>query len=137
MKKFFITVFVLLSGCFFFYAAGIIKFDEIRSFIKGLSKEETIEYITKNKDKNLEKELGWVFSVKSLNDQKDIVRVEMDQPSKDFKSNKPDLFFLVDKKYSKRLREYQIIYFSGKIGSFDASADLIEITDVFLSGIMR
>ena len=136
MKKIFYTVFILLIQ-FYLFANEIIKFNDIRPFIKNKSEEEIKKYIENIKNRRLETERGWVFSIENFDSKSDIVYVEMDKPNKNFELNKPDLFFIIDKKISRRLGEYQSLFFNATIKSYDISTGLIEITDIYLSGITR
>ena len=134
-KKFFLILFSLLITLVV-YSEEKFNCDDIKKIVHNSKEDEIKDYFKKNENKKIEGS-GWVLSIKEYDSTKDIVYVDIDRPNKNYKLNSPDIFFYMDKKIAKRLSEYQLIFFIASIKEFDFSNKLVEISDVFLRGIMK
>jgi len=130
-----VLVILLINAITLVRAEDILKIKDIRSAVKSVEREEILNYFQKIENKKVEKETGHITGVKEGDATSDIVYVEMDRPK--INNLEPDLFFYLDKRISSRLSELQMIYFDAKIVGYDLSLDMIEVSDVYLSGIMR
>lgn len=130
-----VLVILLINAITLVRAEDILKIKDIRSAVKGVEREEILNYFRKIENKKVEKETGHITGVKEGDATNDMIFVEMDRPK--INNLTPDLFFYLDKRISLRLSELQMIYFDAKIVGYDLTLDLIEVSDVYLSGIMR
>lgn len=128
-------VILLINALTFIYAEEILKIKDIRNNIKSIDREELINYFMEIENKKVEKETGHITNVIEGDATNDIILVEMDRPK--INNLRPDLFFYLDKRISSRLSELQMIYFDAKVVGYDLTLDMIEVSDVYLSGIMR
>lgn len=128
-------VILLINALTFIYAEEILKIKDIRNNIKSIDREELINYFQEIENKKVEKETGHITNVIEGDATNDIILVEMDRPK--INNLRPDLFFYLDKRISSRLSELQMIYFDAKVVGYDLTLDMIEVSDVYLSGIMR
>jgi hypothetical protein len=134
LKKIFVVILFFMFP-YFLFSIETVKIKDIRTKIDNLSKEETSLFIEQIINKKVEKETGWIIIIKNHDATNDVVLIELDKPK--INNMVPDLFFIINKKISKRLSELQMIYFKAVINNYDFDSKLIEVTDVYLSGIMR
>lgn len=128
-------VILLINALTFICAEEILKIKDIRNNIKSIDREELINYFQEIENKKVEKETGHITNVIEGDATNDIILVEMDRPK--INNLRPDLFFYLDKRISSRLSELQMIYFDAKVVGYDLTLDMIEVSDVYLSGVMR
>lgn len=138
MNKFLLCLLFIFLELYLASSIENIKYINVKRIIDNSSDLEIKEYFNGIKNKKIDW-AGCIISIKNHDATNDIIYVDMDNTKGNPKLDFPDLYFYIDKKISKRLAEYQCVYFIAVIEGIDYfdKKYLIKVSNVFLRGIMK
>jgi len=131
-KNFFIIIVILFLN-FIIYSNDLLSYEKIKKVINNSSDIEKTDFFSKIKNLKIEWK-GYLLYTASYDDLNDMIFIEMDIVKPDPKKNQPDVCFLLNKKYSKKVDVYQQLYFIGEIENVDFVDNkyIIRINKIYL-----